>query len=67
MCAVGGWGLMFGTKSQKNGFFYTFPYIKNTVPIILGCTFGEKYPIRAGWKGREEMPIWGRGDTLSSH
>ena len=24
-CAVGGWGPMFGTKSQKNGFFYTFP------------------------------------------
>ena len=27
-CAVGGWGAMFGTKSQKNVFFYTFPKAK---------------------------------------
>ena len=28
-CAVGGWGPMFGTKSQKkNGFSYTFPKAK---------------------------------------
>ena len=47
--------------------YHHFYIFKNTGPIILGCTFGEKYPIRAGWKGREVMPIWGRGDTLSSH
>ena len=32
-CAVGGWGPMFGTKSQKNGFFLgTFPNIANIAP-----------------------------------
>ena len=56
------------TISYSNPFdVYHHFYIKNTVPIILGCTFGEKYPIRPGWKGREVMPIWGREDTLSSH
>ena len=56
------------TISYSNPFdVYHHFYFKNTVPIILGCTFGEKYPIRAGWKGREVMPIWGREDTLSSH
>ena len=34
MCAVGGWGLMFGTKSQINTFFFdTFPY--NSKPKTL--------------------------------
>ena len=36
--AVGGWGTMFGTKSQKKRFFLgTFPY-----PIMMGRVYREK-------------------------
>ena len=34
-CAVGGWGPMFGTKSQKNVFFGHLPLNENDSALIL--------------------------------
>ena len=50
-CVVGGWGLMFGTKSQKNVLFDTFLKLRAFTPLYITQS--------------EELEIW-TGDTDTS-